>query len=178
MIFRKYIYLSCILWVESYLLHILELTNPEKKHKIAEIVTVCIIANSSRTSSLNLVLFMIFVDYTMDTYAYGYNNCNCYIRVSHGCIQCPSIRKLPYERVHILYIYFLEIFMLFQVKTFHEQVNSVHQFTSILNQSAGKRHARCETCERGAISNEERHDLVAMRNEGMRVRKLYFSKFW
>ena len=118
MLFRKYIHLSCIPRVESYLLHRAELAILKKKHKM---VSLCNIIINSRKFSLiftdfgfiyDLVYIKQCINMRIDT-----TNCNFYIRDGHGCIQCPSIRKLPYLRVHILYMYFSGIFMRFQVKT-------------------------------------------------------------
>ena len=97
MLFRKYIHLSCILRVESYLLHRAELAILKKKHKM---VSLCNIIINSRKFSLiftdlgfiyDLVNIKQCINMRIDT-----TNCNFYIRDSHGYIQCPSIRKLPY----------------------------------------------------------------------------------
>ena len=100
--------------IESYLLHRAELAILKKKHKM---VSLCNIIINSRKCSLiftdlgfiyDLVNIKQCINMRIDT-----TNCNFYIRDSHGCIQCPSIRKLPYLTVHILYMYFSGIFMRF-----------------------------------------------------------------
>ena len=115
MLFRKYIHLSCIHRVESYLLHRAELAILMKKLKM---VSLCNIIINSRKFSLiftdfgsmyDLVYIKQCINMLIDT-----TNCNFYIRDSHGCIQCPSIRKLPYFRVHMLYIFFQGYFCNFR----------------------------------------------------------------